>query len=189
MRKTIYAILTAVVTLIAVTSQSVYADRHGYDQDEYEMAELMELLMDIRKQKAPRPGKLVKVNETPKATVIKIDVAGAHLPNKQAILFVGPINDDYFLVPFHNSAAAKPHMWLSGVYRANYYGALSGKKVFTVQVRVKDPGQHNNIAGTPHDYVMLFEVEDANGPKSVAFSSPVHEGTGGAHGGGAHGNR
>ena len=188
MRKTIYAILTAAVTLLTVSSHSVYADREGYDQEEYEMAEVLELMMDIRKSRVLDLPSPVEIGEVPKATVITIDVGGPHLPVKQTILFVGPINNDYFLFPFDSGSGASPHKWLSGVYKAKYYGEPAGMKTFTVEVKVKDPAQHANMFGTPHNYVMIIEEQDAKGPKQVSFSSPAHEGSAGSHGGGAHGS-
>ena len=187
MKKTIYAVLTAIVTLVVLAGQPVYADRH--DQEEYEMAEILELMMDFRKSQVLDVPKHVKVKEVPKISVITIDEEGSHLPLTQSILFIGPVNDDYFVIPFDNGSGAKPHKWLSGVYKAKYFGQLAEMKAFTLQVKVKDPAQHDNIFGTPHEYVMIFEEEDENGPKEVDFSSPNHSGLGGSHGGGAHGNR
>ena len=189
MRKTIYAILTAFVTLLAVTSQSVYADRHGQDQEEFEIGEVIELLRSIRYSQEMKLERDVRVKEVPKATVINIDEAGAHLPLSQTILFIGPVNDDYYLIPFDNGSGGTPHRWLSGFYKAKYFGAPAGLKTFTLEVKVKDSAQHKSVLGTTHEYVVIFQEADANGPKKVTFTSPVHSGTTGSHGGGAHGNR
>jgi hypothetical protein len=192
MRKTIYTILISVGTLLTVACQSVYSDQHSYDREEVTVADVMAYLLDERKARNLQGLQVVKPvqkKEIPKSTIITIDVGGAHLPVKQKVLFIGPINYDYFLIPFDDGSGADPHKWLSGAYHAKYMGEMLTMKIFTLQVKIKDPGQHANPLGTIHEYVMIFEVEDENGPKQVGFSSPVHDGTGGSHGGGAHGNR